>query len=108
LHNLIECLLWILLVALVVYLAHRLIDQLFGGINAENKRVETLRTVIKFGAQVLGAIVILFIVFGMPSETTTILGLAGAGLTVASKDVIMAFFGWFLLMGATASALGIG
>jgi small-conductance mechanosensitive channel len=105
-HNLMECVLWILLVALAVYLANRMIDQLFGGVHAENKRVETLRSVIKFGAEVLGAIVILFIVFGMPSETTTVLGLAGAGLTVASKDVIMAFFGWFLLMGRNGIRVG--
>src|SRR4029077_8098314 len=105
-HNLIESLLWILVVALVVYLAHRLIDRLFGGVHAENKRVETLRTVVKFGAEAVGAIVILFIVFGMPSQTTTILGLAGAGLTVASKDVIMAFFGWFLLMGRNGIRAG--
>ncbi|HWY23203.1 MAG TPA: mechanosensitive ion channel domain-containing protein [Candidatus Acidoferrum sp.] len=106
LHNLIEILLWILAVLLLVYLAHRLIDQLFGGVHAENKRVETLRSVIKFAAEALGVIVILFIVFGMPSETTTILGLAGAGLTVASKDVIMAFFGWFLLMGRNGIRVG--
>ncbi len=106
LHSLIEILLWILLVALVVYLAHRVIDQLFGGVHAENKRIETLRSVTKFAAEVLGAIVILFIIFGMPSETTTVLGLAGAGLTVASKDVIMAFFGWFLLMGRNGIRVG--
>src|SRR5207302_59931 len=106
LHNLIEILLWILAVLLLVYLAHRLIDQLFGGVHTENKRVETLRNVVKFAAELVGAIVILFIVFGMPSETTTILGLAGAGLTVASKDVIMAFFGWFLLMGRNGIRVG--
>ena len=106
LHNLIEGLLWMLLVVVVVYLAHGLIDRLFGGMNAENKRIETLRSVTKFAAEVLGAIVILFIVFGMPSQTTTILGLAGAGLTVAGKDVIMAFFGWFLLMGRNGIRVG--
>jgi small-conductance mechanosensitive channel len=106
LHNLLASMLWILLVVLIVYLAHRLIDQLFGGVHIENKRVETLRSVIKFAAEVVGAIVILFIIFGMPSETTTILGLAGAGLTVASKDVIMAFFGWFLLMGRNGIRVG--
>jgi len=106
LHNLIESLLWILVVALLVYMAHRLIDRLFGGVTAENKRIETLRAVAKFGAEVLGVIVILFVVFGMPRETTTILGLAGAGLTVASKDVIMAFFGWFLLMGRNGIRVG--
>ena len=106
LHNLIEGLLWMLLVVVVVYVTHRLIDRLFGSMNAENKRIETLRSVTKFAAEVLGAIVILFIVFGMPSQTTTILGLAGAGLTVAGKDVIMAFFGWFLLMGRNGIRVG--
>ena len=106
LHNLIESLLWILVVALVVYMANRLIDRLFGTMNAENKRIETLRSVVKFAAQVLGAIVVVFIVFGMPSQTTTILGLAGAGLTVAGKVVIMAFFGWFLLMGRNGIRVG--
>lgn len=106
LHNLVEGLLWILVVAFLVYLAHLLIDRLFGNITAENKRVATLRSVVKFAVQCVGAIVVLFIVFGMPSQTTTILGLAGAGLTVASKDVIMAFFGWFLLMGR--NGIGVG
>ena len=106
LHNMIAGTLWILLVVLLVYLSDRLIDRLFVGMTAENKRIETLRTVAKFAAQLLGAIVILFIVFGMPSQTTTILGLAGAGLTVASKDVIMAFFGWFLLMGRNGIRVG--
>ena len=106
LHNLLEGLLWILVVALLVYLSHLLIDRLFGNITAENKRIATLRSVVKFATQVLGAIVIVFIVFGMPSQTTTILGLAGAGLTVAGKDVIMAFFGWFLLMGRNGIRVG--
>jgi small-conductance mechanosensitive channel len=106
LHYLSASLLWILLVVLVVYLARRLIDHLFGGIAAENKRIETLRSVVKFAAELVGAIVILFIVIGMPSQATTILGLAGAGLTVASKDVIMAFFGWFLLMGRNGIRVG--
>src|SRR5580700_7318064 len=61
-HNLIANALWILAVILVVYLAHRLIDRLFGGVTVENKRIETLRSVIKFGAELIGAIVILFIV----------------------------------------------
>src|SRR4029077_15766857 len=99
LHNSIESLLWILLVLVVVYVAHQLIDRLFTGVATENKRIYTLRSVVKFATQAVGAIVILFVIFGMPSQTTTILGLAGAGLTVAMKDFIVAFFGWFVLMG---------
>jgi small-conductance mechanosensitive channel len=106
LHNLIESLLWILLVLFAVYLANRLIEHLFTGMTAENKRIDTLRAVVKFAAQAVGAIAIVFIVFGMPTQTTTVLGLAGAGLTVAMKDFIVAFFGWFVLMGRNGIRVG--
>ncbi len=106
LHHLIEAILWILLTLLAVYIADRLIEHLFTGMSAENKRVDTLRTVVKFAAQAVGLVVILFIVFGMPTQTTTVLGLAGAGLTVAMKDFIVAFFGWFVLMGRNGIRVG--
>jgi len=101
-----ETVLWILLVLSAVYVAARIIDQLFTGFSAENKRIDTLRAVVKFAAQAIGALVILFIVFGMPTQTTTVLGLAGAGLTVAMKDFIVAFFGWFILMGRNGIRVG--
>jgi len=106
LHNLIESTLWILLVVLAVYIASRLVERLFTGVTAENKRIDTLRTVVKFGVQAVGVIVIAFIIFGMPTQTTTVLGLAGAGLTVAMKDFIVAFFGWFILMGKNGIRVG--
>jgi small-conductance mechanosensitive channel len=106
LHRMFEALLWILVVGLVVYLANRLIDHLFTGMTAENKRVETLRAVVKFAAELVGAIVVVFVVFGMPGQVTTVLGLAGAGLTVAMKDFIVAFFGWFVLMGRNGIRVG--
>lgn len=106
LHHLIECLLWILLVVVAVYLADRLIEHLFTGVTAENKRIDTLRSVVKFAAQVVGAIAIIFIILGMPTQATTVLGLAGAGLTVAMKDFIVAFFGWFVLMGRNGIRVG--
>jgi hypothetical protein len=37
---------------------------------------------------------ILLVIFGPPRQLGTILGLAGAGLTVALKDFIVSFFGW--------------
>jgi small-conductance mechanosensitive channel len=106
LHNLIEAILWILMTLLVVYIADRIIEHWFIGLSAENKRIDTLRAVVKFAAQALGAIVIVFIVLGMPTQTTTVLGLAGAGLTVAMKDFIVAFFGWFVLMGSNGIRVG--
>jgi small-conductance mechanosensitive channel len=106
LHNMIEVLLWILLVAFIVYLANRLIERFTTNLTTENKRADTLRAVLKFSAQALGAIAILFLIFGLPNQTTTILGLAGAGLTVAMKDFIMAFLGWFSLMGRNGIHVG--
>jgi small-conductance mechanosensitive channel len=106
LHNMIEVLLWILLVVVIVYLSNRLIEHFTVDLKTENKRVETLRAVLKFSAQALGVLAILFLIFGLPNQTTTILGLAGAGLTVAMKDFIMAFLGWFALMGRNGIHVG--
>ena len=39
-------------------------------------------------------------------QVGTILGLAGAGLTVALKDFIVGFLGWFVLMGKNGIRLG--
>ncbi len=102
----IEVFFWILLVALVVYLANRVIERFIVALKTENKRADTLRAVLKFSAQALGGIAILFLIFGLPNQTTTILGLAGAGLTVAMKDFIMAFLGWFALMGRNGIHVG--
>jgi small-conductance mechanosensitive channel len=106
LHNMIEVLLWIVIVAFIVYLANRLIEHFTTNLKTENKRAETLRGVLKFSAQAVGVIAILFLIFGLPNQTTTILGLAGAGLTVAMKDFIMAFLGWFSLMGRNGIHVG--
>jgi len=106
LHSMIGGALWILLALIAVYISNRVIERLFTGVTAENKRVDTLRAVVKFAAQAAGALVILFIIFGMPTQTTTVLGLAGAGLTVAMKDFIVAFFGWFILMGRNGIRVG--
>ena len=105
-HSILEATFWILLCLVAVYVASRIIEQAFSGMKAENKRVDTLRSVVKFAAQAVGVLVILFIVFGMPTQTTTVLGLAGAGLTVAMKDFIVAFFGWFILMGRNGIRVG--
>src|SRR5271169_6896872 len=51
LHNLVESTLGILLVLVAVYVANRLIERLFTGMTAENRRIDTLRTVVKFAAQ---------------------------------------------------------
>jgi len=106
LHHILLSILWILLVLAAVYIAARIVDNLFTGFATENKRIDTLRAVVRFAIRAVGALGILFIIFGMPTQTTTVLGLAGAGLTVAMKDFIVAFFGWFVLMGKNGIRVG--
>jgi small-conductance mechanosensitive channel len=62
-------------------------------------RVKTLHIIFKLAIQFLGVLFILFVIFGVPSEMPTILGLTTAGLTLVLQDFIIAFFGWFVLMG---------
>ncbi len=106
LHRVIKGAIWILATLLLVFLAGRLIDRLFLHMGKDQLRIGTLQTVAKLGTELVGLLVILFIVFGVPGEMTTILGLAGAGLTVAMKDFIVAFFGWFILMGRNGIRVG--
>jgi small-conductance mechanosensitive channel len=62
--------------------------------------------VLKVIIRVVVILVLGFMVVGMPAQATTVFGLAGAGLTVALKDFIVAFFGWFILMGRNGIRLG--
>jgi small-conductance mechanosensitive channel len=106
LHHALSRLLWILGLALAAFLMGTLVDHLFHRAAGEKKSAGTLRVVVKLVLQVLCGLAILFILFGLPAQTTTVLGLAGAGLTVALKDFIVAFFGWFILMGRNGIRVG--
>jgi len=72
----------------------------------ENRRMATLRSVLVISIQALGVVLILLVVFGAPQETPTILGLATAALTIALQDYILAFLGWFVLVGKNGIHVG--
>ena len=105
-HGMIRSGLLIALILLFFYLAARLADHLFRGLGTDRTRLHTLRAVLRFAMQAVAVLLILFVVFGAPNQMPTILGLAGAGLTVALKDFIVAFVGWFLLMGRNGLRVG--
>jgi small-conductance mechanosensitive channel len=105
-HGMLQSALWILLIVLAVYIVGRLIDRYFIELSHDKRRLVTLRAVVWFAAQAVGVLLIAFVVFGMPSQTPTVLGLAGAGLTVALKDFIVGFVGWFVLMGRNGIRVG--
>lgn len=69
-------------------------------------RMQTLRTVLNLAIQAGGIVAILLVIFGAPRQTPTILGLTTAGLTVVLQDFILAFFGWFVLMGKNGISVG--
>jgi small-conductance mechanosensitive channel len=72
----------------------------------DRRQVDSLRTVTRMSLQLLSLCLILLVLFGPPSQLGTFLGLAGAGLTVALKDFIVGFLGWFVLMGKHGMRLG--
>lgn len=105
-HGIFQSALWILLIVLSLYLVSRLLENYFTVLSPEKRQLHSLRVVVRFALQAVGVLLILFVVFGAPTQTPTILGLAGAGLTVALKDFIVAFFGWFVLMGRNGIRVG--
>ncbi len=72
----------------------------------DRRRLHTLRTIVILGIQFVTLLMVLLVVFGAPSQVPTILGLATAGLTVVFQDFILAFFGWFILMGKNGIRVG--
>lgn len=106
LHDMLRSLLWVLLIVFLTYLACRLADHFFDKATLEKKRLVTLRGVVRFALQVVAGVLIALVVFGAPNQAPTVLGLAGAGLTVALKDFIVGFFGWFVLMGRNGIRVG--
>jgi small-conductance mechanosensitive channel len=105
-HGMIQSGLWILLIILAGYLAGLVIDHRLADKGLERTRLHTLRVVIRSAVQAVGVLLILFVVVGVPQQIPTIIGFAGAGLTLALKDFIVAFFGWFVLMGKNGMRVG--
>ncbi|MEI9977709.1 MAG: mechanosensitive ion channel domain-containing protein [Edaphobacter sp.] len=72
----------------------------------DRRRLHTLRTITTLTIQTITLVLVLLVVFGAPSQVPTILGLGAAGLTVVFQDFILAFFGWFILMGKNGIRVG--
>ncbi len=86
-------------ICLVVILAGWALQLALERVVHDPRQKQTLKTVVGLGTQLVGLILILLTIFGVPNQMPTILGLATAGLTVVFQDFILAFCGWFVLMG---------
>jgi small-conductance mechanosensitive channel len=96
----------ILAIALIGLFFDDWIASLLGKTSLDRRQVETLRGVTRVSLQVVGILFILLVIFGPPPSLGIFLGFAGAGLTVALKDFIVGFLGWFVLMGKNGIRLG--
>jgi small-conductance mechanosensitive channel len=96
----------ILLIALIGLFFETWIARLLGKLKLDRRQLESLRTVTRVTLQVVLMLLMLLVIFGRPTQLGTFLGLAGAGLTVALKDFIVGFLGWFVLMGKNGMRLG--
>ncbi|HEX4545157.1 MAG TPA: mechanosensitive ion channel domain-containing protein [Candidatus Acidoferrum sp.] len=105
-HGVLTGLAFILGILLLGLFFDNWLERLLGKTSLDRRQVETLRTVTRVAVQIFAVVFILLVIFGPPQQLGTFLGLAGAGLTVALKDFIIGFFGWFVLMGKNGIRLG--
>jgi small-conductance mechanosensitive channel len=93
-------------ILLIVLFVDQWAQRLLNNPKLDRRQVETLRSITRVSLRVIAAVIILLILIGMPGQFGTMIGIVGAGLTVALKDFIVAFFGWLVLMGKNGIRLG--
>jgi hypothetical protein len=98
-HLILRSLAWIAAICMLVILAGWALQLALEKMVRDPRQKQTLKTVLNLGTQLVGLLLILLTIFGVPRQMPTILGLATAGLTVVFQDFILAFCGWFVLMG---------
>jgi len=105
-HLILQSLALIAFILIMVILCNALVRRLMDRPGLDGRRLRTLRTLTELGVQIVGFVFILLVIFGVPKEMSTIVGLTTAGLTVALQAFILAFFGWFILMGKNGIRVG--
>jgi small-conductance mechanosensitive channel len=106
LHLILQSLALIAFIGICMVLLDMLVRKLMANRVLDNRRSLTLRSIFQLSIQVVGVLLILLVIFGTPRETPTILGLTTAALTIALQDFIIAFLGWFVLIGKNGIHVG--
>jgi len=96
----------VLVIALLGLFFNTWLEKLLGTTKLDKRQAQTLRATARVSVEVAAVLLILLVIFGPPSQLGTFIGLATAGLTVALKDFIVGFLGWFVLMGKNGIRLG--
>ena len=105
-HGLLLDVLIVIGILIVLLLLDGWLQHLLDRPKLDRRQVETLRSIARVSLRIIALLIVLLIVLGLPSQFATTIGLVGAGLTVALKDFIVAFFGWLVLMGRNGIRLG--
>jgi small-conductance mechanosensitive channel len=105
-HLALQSFAWIAFIVLCGVLCTTAARALIDRSTKDRRRLHTLRTIATLAIQIVTLALVLLVVFGAPSQVPTILGLGAAGLTVVFQDFILAFFGWFILMGKNGIRVG--
>jgi small-conductance mechanosensitive channel len=105
-HGLLLDVLIVIGILIVLLLLDGWLQHLLDRPKLDRRQVETLRSIARVSLRIIALLIVVLIVLGLPSQFATTLGLVGAGLTVALKDFIVAFFGWLVLMGRNGIRLG--
>jgi len=106
LHLILQSVSAILLILILMILGAAVVHRLMARLAAGQRQIRTLRSVLVLSIQVVGGLLILLVIFGLPQQMPTILGLVTAGITIVLQDFILAFFGWFVLMGKNGMRVG--
>jgi small-conductance mechanosensitive channel len=105
-HLILQSLAMVVVILICMLLADVGVRWLTASKARDHRQMRTLRSVFELAVQVVGWLLILLVVFGKPQQVATVLGLATAGITIVMQDFILAFFGWFFLMGKNGVQVG--
>ncbi|MFC5863842.1 mechanosensitive ion channel domain-containing protein [Acidicapsa dinghuensis] len=97
---------WIFVIVIAAILLDAVIRRITEHELLDPRRLRTLSGIFRLAIQLLAFVAILLVIFGAPSQISTVIGLTTAGLTVALQDFILGFVGWFILMGKGGNAVG--
>jgi small-conductance mechanosensitive channel len=105
-HMMMQSLMLIAFIAICMVLLDALVRRLMSNPDLDRRKAHILRNIVETGVQAVGFILILLVIFGIPQQMPTILGLGTAALTISLQDFILAFLGWFVLVGKNGIHIG--
>jgi small-conductance mechanosensitive channel len=105
-HLVLQSLELVLFILLGMVVGDTLVRHSMARATRDRRQMHTLRTIFEVGVQLIGVFLIVLVLFGPPQQTATMVGLVTAALTISLQDYILAFFGWFFLVGRNGLHVG--